>query len=121
MLISLLLCIITSAPILQLCASNNSDEEMCQQVPSASVAMPPLFIELRVVFFDAMFAVWLLTAGQRCADASRPRRTSRHAINPRHSSQKYSKRFSAKSMYTAVLVGDPVRLSTPDLAILVCF
>jgi hypothetical protein len=60
MLISLWLCIITSAPILQLCASNNSDEEMCQQVPSVSVAMPPLFIELRVVFFDAMFAVWLL-------------------------------------------------------------
>jgi hypothetical protein len=56
MLISLWLCIITSAPILQLCASNNSDEEMCQQVPSASVAMPPLFIALRVVFFDAMFA-----------------------------------------------------------------
>jgi hypothetical protein len=53
-LISLWLCIITSAPILQLCASNNSDEGMCQQVPSASVAMPPLFIALRVVFFDAM-------------------------------------------------------------------
>jgi hypothetical protein len=57
MLISLSLCIITSAPILQLCASNNSREEMCQQVPSASVAMPPLFIALRVVFFDAMFSV----------------------------------------------------------------
>jgi hypothetical protein len=50
-----------------------------------------------------------------------PAATSRHAIDPRHSSQKYLKRFSAKSMYAAVLVGDPVRLSTPDLAILVCF
>jgi hypothetical protein len=29
---------------------------MCQHVPSASVAMPPLFIALRVVFFDAIFA-----------------------------------------------------------------
>jgi hypothetical protein len=49
-----------------------------------------------------------------------PAATSRHAIDPRHSSQKYSKRFSAKSMYAAVLVGNPVKLSTPDLAILVC-
>ena len=32
---------------------------MCQQVPSASVAMPPLFIALRVVFFDAMFGAIL--------------------------------------------------------------
>jgi hypothetical protein len=53
MLINLWLCIITSAPILQLCASNNSDEGMCQQLPSASVAMPPLFIALKVVFLDA--------------------------------------------------------------------
>jgi hypothetical protein len=29
---------------------------MCQHVPSASVAMPPLFIALRVVFFGAIFA-----------------------------------------------------------------
>jgi len=29
---------------------------MCQHVPSASLAMPPLFIALRVVFFDAIFA-----------------------------------------------------------------
>jgi hypothetical protein len=29
---------------------------MCQHVPSASVAMPPLFIALSVVFFGAIFA-----------------------------------------------------------------
>jgi hypothetical protein len=74
MLVSLWPCITTSAPILQLFASNSCDEEMCQQVPSASVAMPPLFIALRVVFFDVMFAVWLLAAAQRRAGASRPRR-----------------------------------------------
>jgi hypothetical protein len=32
---------------------------MCQQLPSASVAMPPLFIALRFVFFDAMFGAIL--------------------------------------------------------------
>jgi hypothetical protein len=54
MLVSLWFCTITSAPILQLFAFNSSKEEMCQQVPSASVAMPPRFIALKVVFFDAM-------------------------------------------------------------------
>ena len=48
-------CITTSAPILQSFVFNSSEEEMCQHVPSASVAMPPLFIALRVVFFDAIF------------------------------------------------------------------
>ena len=57
MLVSLRPCITTSAPILQLFAFNSSKEEMCQQVPSASVAMPPLFISLKVVFFGAMFAL----------------------------------------------------------------
>ena len=54
MLVSLWLCITTSVPILQLFAFDSSEEEMCQQVPSASVAMPPLFIAHRVVFFDAI-------------------------------------------------------------------
>ena len=54
--VSLWPCITTSAPILQFFAFNSSEEEMCQHVPSASVAMPPLFIALRVVFLDAIFA-----------------------------------------------------------------
>ncbi len=54
MLINLLLCITTSAPTLQLFAFNSSEDEMCQQEPSASVAIPPLFIALNVVLFDAM-------------------------------------------------------------------
>ena len=54
--VSLWPCITTSAPILQFFAFNSSEEEMCQHVPSASVAMPPLFIALRVVFFGAIFA-----------------------------------------------------------------
>ena len=49
-------CIATSAPILQFFAFNSSEEEMCQHVPFASVAMPPLFIALRVVLVDAIFA-----------------------------------------------------------------
>jgi hypothetical protein len=49
-------CITTSAPILQSFVFNSSEEEMCQHVPFASVAMPPLFIALRVVLVDAIFA-----------------------------------------------------------------
>src|SRR5271170_548597 len=54
MLINLLLCITTSAPTLQLFAFNSSEDEMCQQEPSASVAIPPLFIAHNVCLFDAM-------------------------------------------------------------------
>jgi hypothetical protein len=60
-------CITTAAPILQFFAFNNSEEEMCQHVPSASVAMPPLFIALRVLFFDAIFDA----AGRAAAPAAR--------------------------------------------------
>jgi len=49
-------CIATSAPILHFSLSTARKEGMCQHVPFASVAMPPLFIALRVVLVDAIFA-----------------------------------------------------------------
>jgi hypothetical protein len=56
MLVSFWSSITTSVPILQLPASNSSEEPMCQQEPSASVAIPPLLIAISVVFLDAMSA-----------------------------------------------------------------
>jgi hypothetical protein len=52
----------TSTPTFQLFASNSSAVEMCQQVPSASVAMPPRFIALKVVVFGAKFAAIFLAS-----------------------------------------------------------
>ena len=54
MLVSFPPSIITSVPIVQLPASNSSEEAMCQQEPSARVAIPPLFIATSVVFLDAI-------------------------------------------------------------------